>query len=149
MSRTLAPLLVVAVACGGRGVNSPSTTGTNVDPGAIRYRLKLRHNRVDPGAAFRCYGACQDAPSPKEYVECLSACPGFEKTPGMACDPMETPPESACLTVRKVPLSKEPDPGLVVLAVIGQVALVVGAASVCKASSSRCQSPPLGMPPPF
>jgi hypothetical protein len=120
-----------------------------VDPSAIRYRLKLRHNPVDPGAAFRCYGTCQDAPSPKEYVECLSACPGFEKTPGMACDSMETPPEAACLTVRKVPLSKEPEPGLVVLAVVGQVALVVGAASVCKASNSRCQTPPFGVPPPF
>jgi hypothetical protein len=149
MARALAAILVAAVACGGRGVNSPSTTGTNVNPNAIRYRLKLRHNPVDSGAAFRCYGACQEAPTPKEYVECLSACPGFEKTPGMECDPMETPPETACLTVRKVPLSKEPDPGLVVLAVIGQVALVVGAASVCKASSSRCQAPPLGMPPPF
>ena len=44
MSRALAALLVATVACSGRGVNSPSTTGLNVSPNAIRYRLKLRKN---------------------------------------------------------------------------------------------------------
>jgi hypothetical protein len=146
MSRALAVLLVVAVGCGGRGVNSARSAGIHVSPGAIRYRLKLRHNPVDPGAAFRCFGACQEITSPKEYVECLSACPGFEKTPGMECAPSETPPEAACLTVRKVPKATEPDPGLVVLAVLGDVLLVVGAANVCKASASGCGP---GMPPPF
>lgn len=148
MSRALAALLVATVACSGRGVNSPSTTGLNVSPNAIRYRLKLRKNPVDPGAAFRCFGACQGAAAPKEYVECLSACPGFEKTPGMECAPSETPPEAACVTVHKVPKATEPDPGLVVLAVVGEVMLVVGAAAVCKASTSGsgCGAQ---MPPPF
>jgi hypothetical protein len=108
--------------------------------------LKLRHNPVDPGAAFRCFGTCQEITAPKEYVECLSACPGFEKTPGMECAPSETPPEAACLTVRKVPKTTEPDPGLVVLAVLGDVLLVVGAATVCKASASGCGTP---FPAPF
>lgn len=141
-------MLVVAVACGGRGVNSPSTTGLHVSPDAIRYRLKLRHNPVDPGGAFRCFGACQEVTDTKHYVECLSECPGFEKTPGMECAPSETPPEAACITVRKVPKSTEPDPGLVVLAVVGQVLLVVGAASVCRASTtgSGCGAQ---LPPPL
>jgi hypothetical protein len=139
-------VLVLLTACGGQG--SPAQAPTpNWDPLAIRYRLKLRHNPVDPGEAFRCYGACQSVGEPKAYVECLTECPGFEKTPGMKCDASEIPPETACLTVRKVPSGTEPDPGLVVLAIVGEVLLVVGAASICAASTSACQStanvPPL------
>jgi hypothetical protein len=146
LSRAVALVLVAAVGCSGRGVNSPQTAGLHVAPGSIRYRLRLRHNPVDPGAAYRCFGSCQELRSPKAYVECLTACPGFEKTPGMECAPSETPPEAACVTVRKVPKATEPDPGLVVLGVLGEMLLVVGASTVCRASASGCGAP---YPPPF
>jgi len=139
MKRALALLVVSCMACSGKGASSAASGGgTSSDPNAIRYRLKLRHNPVDPGEAFRCYGRCQKVVDGKAYVECLSSCPGFEKTVGLSCDAQEIPPEAACLTVRKVPLNKEPDPGLVVLGVVGGVALVVGLASICNLSSSHC-----------
>ncbi|HTQ05992.1 MAG TPA: hypothetical protein VMI54_19155 [Polyangiaceae bacterium] len=104
----------------------------------MSYRLLLRDNPVDPGDAFRCYGHCQDRESPKAYIDCLSECPGFEINQGVACDEHDVPPVAACLTVRKVPFTKEMDPALVVLAVIGSYALVVGLASVCAMSHSQC-----------
>ncbi len=144
--RTVTALVLSAcLACSGKGASSATKGGTNQDPNAIRYRLKLRHNAVDPGAAFRCYGKCQSVADPKAYVECLSSCPGFEKTVGVACDAYEIPPETACLTVHKVPAGKEPEPGLVVLAVVGGTALVVGLASLCNLSSSHCEA---DFPPP-
>jgi hypothetical protein len=106
--------------------------------GVVRYRLLLRENQVDPGEAFRCYGHCQDEPDPRAYLECLSACPGFEVTPGESCDKYEIPPQAACLTARELPASAEVPPGLVVLAVVGTVMLVVGASSLCALSSSQC-----------
>ena len=48
------------------------------------------------------------------------------------------PPEAACVTVHKIPAKSEPSPGMVVLAVVGEVALVVGAASLCSLSATRC-----------
>lgn len=104
----------------------------------MRYRLQLRDNPVDPGEAFRCYGRCQSQPTPQGYFQCLSACPGFEVTPGAHCAKYEVPPVAACLTTRKVPAAKEVDPGLVVLAVVGSFLLVVGAASLCSSSSAQC-----------
>jgi hypothetical protein len=104
----------------------------------IRYRLLLRENPVSPQEASHCYAACQSAKTPKTYVECLSACPGFETTDGEYCSKTEVPPVAACLTVRKIPIAKETAPGLVVLAIVGQFALVVGAASLCSISSSQC-----------
>ncbi len=109
------------------------------DPDAVRYRLLLRENPVDSAGAFRCYGGCQSAQSPDAYVDCLSACPGFERHSGFRCEDHEVPPVAACLTARKVPLGKEPDPGLVVLSVIAGTAIVVSLASVCASSpSSQC-----------
>jgi hypothetical protein len=111
----------------------------------IRYRLLLRENPVSPTDAAHCFSGCQSAATPKAYVECLSACPGFETTPGEYCSNTEVPPEAACLTVRTIPANTEPPPGLVVLAIIGEVALVVGAVSLCNISSSQCG---MQLPPP-
>jgi len=140
MSKLLSLVLVLMTTCDRSGAGGVQSMPANTDPRAIRYLLKLRHNPVDPGAAFRCYGACQSMSTPKEYVECLSECPGFERTPGMKCDPGDVPPEAACITVFKIPKTSEPDPGLVVLGVVGQMLLVVGLVSVCQASATACQS---------
>ncbi len=106
-------------------------------PGStIRYRLLLRDNPVSPRDAMHCYAACQSATTPNQYVDCLAACPGFESTPDEYCSNSVVPPEAACLTVRKIPAKSEIPPGMVVLAIIGEIALVVGLASVCANSSS-------------
>ena len=63
----------------------------------------------------------------------------------MKCESTETPPEAACLTVRRIKIKNEPPPGLIVLAIIGEMALVVGAASLCNISNTQCginQIPP-------
>jgi hypothetical protein len=104
----------------------------------VRYRLLIRDNPVSPTDAAHCFSACQAAATPQAYVDCLSACPGFETTAGEYCSKTEVPPEAACLTVQKIPAKSEIPPGVIVLAIIGEVALVVGAASLCKASNSRC-----------
>jgi hypothetical protein len=114
-------------------------------PDTVRYRLLLRENPVNPREASHCFAQCQSTTTPKAYVECLSQCPGFETTDGEYCSKTEVPPVAACLTVRKVPAGKETPPGMIVLAVIGQVALVVGAASLCSISSSQCG---MQLPPP-
>jgi hypothetical protein len=84
-------------------------------------------------------------------MTCLSGCPGFEITPGVSCAKYEVPPETACLTVRKIPKATEPPPGMVVLAVIGSFLLVVAASSLCAVSSSQCGYTvgPGYQPPPF
>jgi hypothetical protein len=109
--------------------------------------LPLRHNPVDKGEAFRCYGACQPQATPKGYLDCLAECPGFEITDGAVCDQFDVPPEAACFTVRKIPSTAEPDPGLIVLAVIGSIALVVAATSLCASSNSQCYYGRAGMRP--
>ena len=116
------------------------------DPDTIRYRLLLRENPVDPGEAFRCYGACQPEPTPRGYLDCLAACPGFEITPQEYCSPSEVPPVAACFTVRKIPAKTEPPVGLVVLAVVGSFLLVIGAESLCASSKSQCGNATI--PPP-
>ncbi len=133
--------MALAVGCNSETAKSPQRDGSTV-----RYRLLLRDNAVSPPEASRCYAACQAATTPKAYVECLSACPGFETTPGEYCSRSEVPPVAACLTVRKVPVAKETPPGMVVLAVVGQFALIVGASALCGASSSQCG---MQMPPPY
>jgi len=130
-------LFAVCVACGSTQTPAPNRR-TSSDEDVLRYRLQLRHNPVDAGEAFRCYGRCQSEPTPQEYVECLSDCPGFEITQGAYCAKDEVPPVAACLTVRRVRAGKEVDPGLVVLAVVGSIVLVVGAASLCSSSTSQC-----------
>jgi hypothetical protein len=130
-------LLSVCLACSS-GASSGKSADDLEDPGAARYRLPLRHNAVDPGAAFRCYGQCQAQTSPVGYLQCLAQCPGFEITQGVRCADEDVPPISACFTVRQIPKQSEPSAGWVVLAVVANVALIVGLASVCASSSSQC-----------
>jgi hypothetical protein len=99
-------VLVVLVGCNSSEAKHPKREGT------VRYRLLLRANPVSPQDAAHCYAACQPQPTPKGYVECLAQCPGFEITPGEYCSDSEVPPVAACLTVRKIPVSNEPPPGL-------------------------------------
>ena len=142
-------LISVCLACSSG--TSPGKSADDIeDAGAARYRLPLRHNAVDPGAAFRCYGQCQAQRTPVGYLQCLAQCPGFEITPGVRCADEDVPPISACFTVRQIPKQSEPSPGWVVLAVVANVALIVGLASVCASSSSQCgygyYSPPGPLP---
>jgi hypothetical protein len=141
--RILALVIITSFVCacarpsGAR--TSTSNHGTLVSSNdVVRYRLLLRENPVDPGEAFRCHGRCQTETSPIKYLECLATCPGFDITPNEYCSNYEVPPVAACLTVRRVPKTSEPDPGLVVLAVVGSFLLVVGAASLCSSSKSQC-----------
>lgn len=131
--RVVALGLSVLVGCNNVEVKRPKRSGET-----IRYRLKLRENAVSPREASRCFAACQSANSPNKYVDCLKECPGFESTPGEYCSNTEVPPVAACLTVRKIPVTKEPPTGLIVLAIVGQMALVVGATSLCSISNSNC-----------
>ena len=141
-------LLSASLACSSSS-SSPSSRHPEVIGNAdlVRYRLRLRHNPVDPSAAFRCYGSCQSQRSPESYLQCLTECPGFEITPGAWCGKHEVPPEAACFTARKVPNTPEVDPGVIVVAVIANVALVIGLASLCASSSSQCGYP-YTLPPP-
>jgi hypothetical protein len=127
-------LLVALAAC-----NEPKTAiAGGEDPDAVRYRLELRDNAVDPGAAFRCYGNCQSAGSPDSYLDCLSKCPGFEVTQGATCAKTEIPPETVCLTGRKLRPNEQANTGQVVVATLAGIAIVVAAASLCASSSSQC-----------
>lgn len=129
------------MSCGGssaKGSKHASTTRKGAPGELMSYRLLLRENPVDPGEAFRCYGRCQDRPSPKSYLDCLSQCPGFAVDADVACDEHDVPPVAACITVRKIPASATPEPGFIVLAVVGSFALVVGAAALCASSKSQC-----------
>jgi hypothetical protein len=146
-----AALLAGCLACSSS--TGPSNTADALeDPGVSRYRLLLRNNPVDAGAAFRCYGQCQSQQSPVGYLQCLGECPGFDVTRGVRCSDTEVPPIAACFTIRQIPKQSEPSAGWVVLAVIADVALIVTLASVCASSSSQCgygyYSPP-GPTPPF
>jgi len=108
------------------------------DPDTTRYRLLLRENPVDPREAMHCYAGCQPQPTPRGYLECLMACPGFEITPEEYCAPDEVPPLAACFTARKVPVKAELPAGLVVLEVVGMFAIVIAAHSLCAASTAQC-----------
>jgi hypothetical protein len=132
-------LLVLLLACNSVPPKAPKREGET-----IRYRLPLRNNPVSSSDAAHCFAECQSVDTPSKYVDCLSACPGFESTPGEYCSKTDVPPEAACLTVRTISAKKEPPPGMVVLAIVGEVALVVGAASLCSISSTQCgwQMPP-------
>lgn len=139
-SRILSALLMLGLL----SCNAPKTPAER--PGdTVRYRLLLRENPVSPRDASICYSECQQASTPKRYVECLATCPGFETTPGEYCSKQEVPPVAACLTVRKIPATNEPPPGLVILAVVGGWALVIAATTLCNSSSSQCG---LALPPP-
>jgi hypothetical protein len=138
--------LVLCLACSGNRYGRTGSSAQAVQGDVVRYRLLLRHNPVDTGEAFRCYGECQPQTTPKGYLDCLAACPGFEITDGIACNRFDVPPEAACFTVRRVPRTTEPDPGLIVLAVLGSVLLVVAASSLCASSNSQCYG---GLRPPY
>jgi hypothetical protein len=142
-SQGLVLLVGLMFGCNNATVKHPQKT-SNV----IRYRLLLRNNPVSSRDASRCFAECQPAPTPKQYIQCLQLCTGFEETPGEVCSNTDKPPEAACFNVRKVPAKTEPSPGMVVLAVVGEVALVVGAASLCSVSSSQCGWPLPPLPPP-
>jgi hypothetical protein len=138
--RRFAVLLLQALACAGSqgsGVGSPASSEGG-SAGLVRYRLPLRHNSVDAGQALRCYADCQSKQTPPEYLECLKACPGFETTPGSACEPNEVPPLAACFTARQLEPSSEPQPGSVVIGVLSGFTFVVGLASVCASSETQC-----------
>ena len=135
--RLFALFTVLAVACGGRQAHDRAA-GKVFDPNAVRYRLRLRDNPVDAGEAFRCYGGCQVLESPKDYVQCLSKCPGFEQTAGARCDATEIPPAAACVTVRRLPADAPIPRGMIVIAVVADVALVVALTSLCASSPTAC-----------
>lgn len=143
-SRWIALGLAGVLACSS---STPKPASAGNESGVVRYRLELRNNPVSAGDAFRCYGGCQSASSPQAYLDCLAACPGFEVTPGVRCSKEEVPPVAACLTVRKIPRQEPVPAGAVVLATVGAFLLVVGAASLCAASSSQCGY--VSVPPPF
>lgn len=128
-------LLLVLPSCNGQ---KRAKYGHARDPDTTRYRLLLRENPVSPADAMHCYAACQPQVSPRGYLECLMACPGFEITPQEYCAPDEVPPVAACFTARKIPAKTEPPPGMIVLEVVGAFAIVIAAASLCNASASQC-----------
>lgn len=137
----LATVLLAYFALGSVGCAKHKEAGTaRRDANVVRYRLPLRENPVDRDAAFVCYGACQEEETPTGYLQCLSACPGFDMTPGVTCASYEVPPYAACITARKVDADAELKPGWVVLAVVAEVAIIVALSSVCASSSTGCAS---------
>jgi hypothetical protein len=145
--RLLAAGLVWSLGCGGGTPTVAAPTVAHDAAEVTRYRLLLSENTIDPGGAFRCYGACQRQEAPEDYLRCLSECPGFEQTPGIACAPSEVPPLAACFTARPVPVGSEPKTGAVVIAVIANVALVVGLASICASQTEPCSYMGAGLSP--
>lgn len=145
---SLAPLLCLAVACGGSPKGARG--GGDYDPDVARYRLPLRHNPVDPGEAFRCYGNCQNQSTPDGYLGCLAQCPAFEVTQGVACGVDDVPPLAACITARRLPDREELNRGYRVVATVAGVALVVALGVAC-ASTQSCgayyYAAPPGQPP--
>jgi hypothetical protein len=128
-------LLVVGLGCASNS-RAPAAPGAASD--VTRFRLLLSDNPVDPGEAFRCHGRCQEQGTPEGYLQCLSECPGFEQTPGVACTPNEVPPLAACFTARPAPVGSEPRAGSVVVAVIADIPLMVGVAAVCASQTEPC-----------
>jgi hypothetical protein len=107
----------------------------------------LSENPVDPGQALRCHGSCQQRETPESYLQCLSECPGFEQTPGVACEANEVPPLAACFTARPVPVGSEPKAGSVIVGVVANVALVVGVAAICASQTEPCAYAGAGLVP--
>jgi hypothetical protein len=138
--------LLALVLVGLTGCNSVPPAHPKKAGNSVRYRLLLRDNPVSPTDAAHCYAECQPAATPKRYIECLEECPGFERTEGEYCSNTEVPPVAACITVREIPAKSEPPPGLIVIAVIGEIALAVAAVSLCNSSSTQCAQQ--SFPPP-
>jgi hypothetical protein len=127
---------LLGLSCASAGSAPPAVP--HAEDGVVRYRLLLESNPVDTGEAFRCYGHCQSTATPEAYLACLEECPGFEVTSGIACTPHEVPPVAACFTARPKAAGSEPDKNLIVIAVIADVALVVGLAAVCASQDAPC-----------
>jgi hypothetical protein len=138
VERWVAALLIGCLHCAGATPAPVTSAATGGSAEVTRYRLPLRDNPVDPGQALRCYGACQSQDTPEKYLACLAECPGFEQTPGIACAPNEVPPLAACFTARPLAAGSEPDRSSVVIAVVADVAFVVGLASVCASQTEPC-----------
>jgi hypothetical protein len=143
----VAAALVWSLGCGGSTPTVAAPTVAHDDAEVTRYRLLLSENAIDPGRAFRCYAACQKQKAPEDYLRCLSECPGFEQTSGIACAPNEVPPLAACFTARPVPVGSEPKARGVVIAVIADVALVVGLSSICASQTEPCSYMGAGLSP--
>lgn len=147
VERLAVGLVGCCVACAGATPSAATGSPSRRDAEVTRYRLLLGDNPVDPGQALRCYGACQQRDTPESYLECLSECPGFEQTPGVACAPDEVPPRAACFTARPVPVGSEPQAGSIIIGVVANVALVVGLAAVCASQTEPCAYTGAGLTP--
>jgi hypothetical protein len=130
--------LLCCIACASATPSATTGSPSRPDPEVTRYRLLLGENPVDPGQALRCYGACQERDTPESYLQCLTECPGFEHTSGVACAPADVPPRAACFTARPVPVGSEPQAGSVIIGVVANVALVVGVAAICASQTEPC-----------
>jgi hypothetical protein len=147
IERLAAVWLGCSVACAGAAPSATTGGLSRNDADVMRYRLLLGENRVDPGQALRCYGACQQRDTPEGYLQCLSECPGFEQTAGVACAPDEVPPRAACFTARPAPVGSEPQAGSVIIGVVANVALIVGLASICASQTEPCAYSAAGLVP--
>jgi hypothetical protein len=142
-------LLAAALGCGS---SYPPPAAPSARPSAssaevTRFRLPLSNNLVDPAAALRCHAGCQQRDTPAGDLECLSECPGFERTAGVACAPDEVPPLAACFTARSSPIGSEPRAGSFVVAVIRGVPVMVGVAAVCASQTEPCSYAKGGLVP--
>ena len=145
MGRLPRQLLSALLIFGLLSCNAPPKTAAKRPGDTTRYRLLLRENPVSPRDASICYNECRLASTPKRYLDCLETCPGFEITPGEYCSPSEVPPVAACMTVRKIPATNEPPPGLLILYVVGAWAFAIAATSLCSSPSTQCG---MAIPPP-
>lgn len=150
-SNRASALLVGVLLAAGLGCSSsrpaPAEPRTTALAGVTRLRLPLSNSTVDPGAALRCYADCQAWDAADGYLECLSECPGFETTPGVACAPNEVPPLAACFTARPAPLGSEPQAISSVVVVIGDVPVIIGVAAVCASQTEPCSPAGAGLVP--
>ncbi len=119
-------------------VASPPAVSPPVRGAQVRYRLALNGESEHPAEALRCYSGCRRAATEEIYLACLRDCPGFEATAGASCGPDDGIPRSVCLEQRPPGQKSEPDPGVIVAAVILNVALIFSLASVCSANNVRC-----------
>jgi hypothetical protein len=140
------PAVALLASCSA-GSNGGARSPEAPDSSVVRYRLQLRANPVSPSAALHCYASCQPETTPEGYLACLEQCPGFERTPGVACLPDEVPPVAACFTARALPTGVQPGTRLIVIGVVANVALVVGLASVCASQDSPCTYAEAGVLP--
>ncbi len=116
----------------------PSPAAIAKGRGVVRYRLRIHDNPVDSAEAFRCYGVCKDAATEATYLECLGQCPGFEVAAGVTCGPDEGIPLSVCIDRRPTAPRQEPTPGLIVVAMLLDIAVLFSLSSLCNASASQC-----------